>query len=77
MTLADESVFAMAGLWERWEPSQGQTGLVEFGSDGATADAGAGAVVETFTVVTTAPDDVVGELHDRMAVALDPSDAGT
>ncbi len=72
VTISDGSVFGMAGLWERWHPPQRQTGLGEFGGEGegesATADPDP---VETFTVVTTEPNDVVGELHDRMAVVLD------
>ena len=75
ITLADESVFGMAGLWERWESPQRQTGLGEFGDDGDVD--GETETVETFTIVTTEPNDVVGELHDRMAVVLDPEDATT
>lgn len=74
ITLADESVFGMAGLWERWGPPQRQTGLGEFG--GGSVDEGP-ETVETFTIVTTEPDGVVGELHDRMAVVLDPDGVTT
>lgn len=73
VTLADESVFGMAGLWERWVPERRQTGLAEFGGGGDVD--GEPAPVETFTVVTTEPNDVVEELHDRMAVVLDPENA--
>ena len=74
VTLADESVFGMAGLWERWKPPQRQAGLGEF--DGGDVN-GEPETVETFTIVTTEPNDVVGELHDRMAVVLDPEDVPT
>lgn len=80
VTLADGSVFGMAGLWERWESPQRQTGLAEFGHGGANADgteSDEADIVETFTVVTTEPNDVVGELHDRMAVVLEPDQTGT
>ena len=64
----DDRVFAMAGLWERWQPPTTQTGLGAFTDDGeADTDP-----IETFTVVTTEPNDVVADLHHRMAVILPP-----
>jgi putative SOS response-associated peptidase YedK len=69
----DDRPFAMAGLWERWTPPTRQTGLAEFGSD----DAGETEPVETFTVVTTEPNDVVSDLHHRMAVVLAPDEEET
>lgn len=68
ITLADESVFGMAGLWERWEPPQRQTGLGEFGGGAVDGDP---EPVETFTIVTTEPNDFFADYHDRMAVVLD------
>jgi putative SOS response-associated peptidase YedK len=81
VTLADDEPFAMAGLWAEWRPPQTQTGLDAFG--GETAETGDGttetgdgtpdtgsAVVETFTIVTTEPNDLVADLHHRMAVIL-------
>ncbi|GAA0718443.1 putative SOS response-associated peptidase YedK [Halorubrum trapanicum] len=78
----DDRPFAMAGIYERWEPptpETSQTGLGAFGggdggggSDGTADDSGA---VETFAVLTTEPNDLVADLHHRMAVILDP-DAG-
>jgi putative SOS response-associated peptidase YedK len=67
VTLESEEPFAMAGLWERWQPPQKQTGLADFGDGQPDAETDP---VETFTVITTEPNDVVGELHDRMAVVL-------
>ncbi|WP_277541662.1 SOS response-associated peptidase [Haloarcula laminariae] len=69
VALPDDALFAMAGLYERWEPPQRQTGLGEFGSGGESG--GQDEVIETFTIVTTEPNDTVGELHHRMAVILD------
>ena len=66
----DERPFAMAGLWERWEPETTQSGLDAFGG-GLEGDDGP---LETFTVVTTEPNELVGELHHRMAVILDADD---
>ncbi|RDI70369.1 SOS response-associated peptidase [Halopelagius longus] len=71
----DDRPFAMAGLWERWRPERTQTGLGDF-ADGGAADADPD-VLETFTVVTTDPNEVVAELHDRMAVVLDPDEEET
>jgi putative SOS response-associated peptidase YedK len=67
VTLADGEPFAMAGLWAEWQPSQTQTGLDAFGGgDGGTETD----TVETFAVVTTEPNDLVADLHHRMAVIL-------
>lgn len=64
--------FAMAGLWERREPETIQTGLDTFGGglDGdGNKDNGP---LETFTIVTTEPNEVVADLHHRMAAVLEP-----
>ncbi|MFD1571993.1 SOS response-associated peptidase [Halorubrum laminariae] len=79
----DGRPFAMAGLYERWEPPEPettQTGLDAFGggeTDDTPADGGESDTVETFTIVTTDPNDLVADLHHRMAVILDPSDEET
>jgi len=70
VAFADDRPFAMAGLWERWTPETTQTGLDAFGG-GADVE-GPSDVRETFTVVTTEPNDVVADLHHRMAVVLEP-----
>ncbi|ELK54256.1 hypothetical protein D320_10993 [Haloferax sp. BAB-2207] len=70
----DARPFAMAGLWERWMPSTKQTGLGDFGSGGPSREQ---EPLETFTVVTTEPNDLVSELHHRMAVVLAPEDEQT
>lgn len=71
VALPDDALFAMAGLYERWEPPQRQMGLGEFGSNGQ-GDGGQDEVVETFTIVTTEPNETVRDLHHRMAVILEP-----
>ncbi|MCU4740990.1 SOS response-associated peptidase [Natronoglomus mannanivorans] len=74
----DDRPFALAGLWERWEPEEpetAQTGLEAFGggdSDASEADSDEPDVLETFTILTTEPNDLVADLHHRMAVILDP-----
>lgn len=55
ISLVDDSVFAFAGLWERWQDSANQ-------------------VVETCTILTTKPNALVADVHDRMPVMLRPED---
>jgi len=75
VTLADEEPFAMAGLWERWTPPQTQTGLDAFAAGGPdVSDEPAPEPIETFAVVTTDPNDLVADLHHRMAVILAPDE---
>ncbi len=64
----DDRPFAMAGLWERWTPKTRQTGLGDF--NGETEVTPESESVETFTVLTTEPNEVVEQLHHRMAVVL-------
>jgi putative SOS response-associated peptidase YedK len=52
-TLASESVFAFAGIWDRWRSPQGQ-------------------VVESCSILTTAPNQLLQDIHDRMPVILAP-----
>jgi putative SOS response-associated peptidase YedK len=72
VTLTDGEPFAMAGLWAEWRPAQTQTGLDAF-SDPSGADSGT-EVRSTYAIVTTEPNDLVADLHHRMAVVL-PQDA--
>lgn len=68
----DDRPFAMAGLWTQWEPETTQVGLDAFGG-GVEPDEN-GDVRETFAVVTTEPNDLVSNLHHRMAAILEPAD---
>ncbi|RQG94465.1 SOS response-associated peptidase [Natrarchaeobius chitinivorans] len=68
----DGRPFAMAGLWERWESETTQTGLDAFGGGVESTDDRPGGPLETFTIVTTEPNDLVADLHHRMAVVLEP-----
>ena len=70
VALEDDRPFLMAGLWSRWRPKTAQTGLSAFG-DGSGPD-GDPDIVETFAIVTTEPNALVGDLHHRMAVILPP-----
>jgi putative SOS response-associated peptidase YedK len=67
----DDRPFAMAGLWERWTSSTTQTGLADFGGGGPDRDPDP---VESFTVITTEPNDLISRLHHRMAVVLAPDE---
>jgi putative SOS response-associated peptidase YedK len=53
--MIDDSVFAFAGLWDRWR------------------DAG-GEVLETCAILTTKPNSLVADVHDRMPVILRQGD---
>lgn len=67
----DDRPFAMAGIFERWTPSQKQTGLGDFGE---TAPDRSVEPIETFSILTTEPNDLVADLHHRMAVVLPQAD---
>jgi putative SOS response-associated peptidase YedK len=53
--MIDDSVFAFAGLWERWRDPAGEA-------------------IETCSVLTTRPNALVAEVHDRMPAILKPED---
>ena len=53
--LATGSVFAFAGLWDRWRDPNNN-------------------VLETCTILTTRPNSLVADVHDRMPAILDPAD---
>ena len=59
--LASGEPYAFAGLWERWKPKEG---------DAPTE----GDVLETFTILTTDPNELAERVHDRMPVILEPRD---
>jgi putative SOS response-associated peptidase YedK len=50
-TMADESIFAFAGLWEQWKNPEGN-------------------MVETCSIITTTPNALCADVHDRMPVIL-------
>jgi putative SOS response-associated peptidase YedK len=47
--------YALAGLWERWQPTEGPP-------------------LETFTIVTTDPNEITEPFHNRMPAILEPRD---
>ena len=60
--MADESPFAFAGIWRIWKADKD-------GKDHTEGDE-----VQTFTVVTTAANDLLKIIHNRMPVILDRGD---
>ena len=50
-TMADESIFAFAGIWEQWKNPEGN-------------------MVETCSIITTTPNALCADVHDRMPVIL-------
>jgi len=58
IAMKDGSLFAFAGLWERWK------------------DRSKGGELESFTIITTEPNELTHSLHDRMPVIVKPSDYG-
>jgi putative SOS response-associated peptidase YedK len=53
--MADDSIFAFTGLWDRWKD-------------------GAGKQILSCTILTTKPNALVAEIHDRMPAILRPDD---
>jgi len=53
--MADNALFAFAGLWECWGGPSSES-------------------IETFTILTTKPNSLVADVHDRMPAILKPED---
>jgi len=51
--MADDSLFAFAGLWERWKDPSGR-------------------MLESCSILTTTPNSLLADVHDRMPVILSP-----
>ena len=71
--LRDDRPFAFAGLWEMWEERRGDgTGT----GPNLAADSGPVPVrsIESCTLLTTGPNDLMRPIHDRMPAILAPDD---
>ena len=68
--LKDGVLFAFAGLWERWMVPRG------IALAGSLAELEPGEVIETCTILTTAANEIVAPVHDRMPVILPPEVLG-
>ena len=53
--MKDESIFALAGIWESWRDATGK-------------------ILETASIITTAANGLMADIHDRMPVIIQPSD---
>jgi putative SOS response-associated peptidase YedK len=51
--MKDDSLFAFAGIWDRWKPRTSQ-------------------IVESCAILTTSPNELLRDVHDRMPVILRP-----
>ena len=72
-TMKDGGLFCFAGLWDKWiRLPRTQESLMEDDSDALLA----GRLVETFTIITTAPNEMAAAVYDRMPVILHPEHYG-
>jgi putative SOS response-associated peptidase YedK len=69
--LASGGPYAFAGLWERWKPKDASMGA-DAPKEGDAPKAGD--ALETFTILTTDPNELTERVHDRMPVILEPRD---
>lgn len=68
-TMKDSRLFCFAGLWDRWiRPPQSQEILIDDEGDAPQPSR----VVETFTMITTTPNEMAAAIHYRMPVILAP-----
>ena len=67
IALKDESLFAFAGLWETWrDKATGQSAT----GPGVTSPGAPGVPLETYTIITTDPNELTERIHTRMPVIL-------
>jgi putative SOS response-associated peptidase YedK len=71
-TMKDGGLFCFAGLWDKWIRAPRTQELLLADDDGPQP----GQIVETFTIITTAPNEMVAAVHDRMPVILHPEHYG-
>ncbi len=56
--MKDDSLFAMAGLWDSWKNGEGE-------------------LINSFTIITTSPNELMENIHLRMPVILEKKDEKT
>ncbi|HKM46366.1 MAG TPA: SOS response-associated peptidase [Terriglobales bacterium] len=57
-SMADESIFAFAGIWDRWEDPNKKTPNKDW--------------IETCSIITTSANPLLSGIHDRMPVIMKP-----
>lgn len=62
IAMKDGRPFSFAGLWEHWEPKDNRSDDDE--------------PIDSFSIIVTEANDVVGDVHERMPVILDEADYG-
>lgn len=67
--LPDDRPFAFAGIWEAWEEPRSNSRLTDEGTPHSEAEK-----FETCAILTTAPNELIRPIHDRMPVILSPAD---
>ncbi|HEY7117926.1 MAG TPA: SOS response-associated peptidase [Tepidisphaeraceae bacterium] len=68
--MKDRKPFAFAGLWDTWKGSGGAPAASEDGR--TTVDTGQ--TLRTCTIITTAANDLMKPIHDRMPAIIPPED---
>lgn len=53
--MQDDSLFAMAGIWDTWKNEDGE-------------------FIQSFSIITTSPNELMENIHKRMPVILDKND---
>ncbi|WP_255767593.1 SOS response-associated peptidase [Haladaptatus halobius] len=70
----DSGLIAMVGVWEQWIPPEdaSQADLEALAAnDSRSEEEKDSKILESFTIITTEPNDTVSEIHNRMPVVLE------
>jgi putative SOS response-associated peptidase YedK len=67
--LKDQPLFAFAGLYDIWKEKE----LI----NGKWIEKPGGKTIESYTIITTTPNNVIGKYHERMPVILEKDDETT
>jgi putative SOS response-associated peptidase YedK len=59
VSLADEGLFAFGGIWDRWKGLDEKKGEI---------------IVESFSIITTDPNEVLEPFHNRCPLIIEPKD---
>lgn len=69
VSLPDERLFAFGGIWDRWkgeDEKKNEIGKNEIGKNEI--------VVESFSIITTDPNELLEPFHNRCPLIIDPAD---